>query len=273
VPTNLFQTQALVPDSTIGLRSWQYNFFLFDQIRLKTNLTLTAGVRYELATVPTEVNRRIESSFSSPEVSAIQDAERQFFGVSGLELFLGGRTRIFRRDNNIAPHLAFAWDPFNDGKSSIRGGYAIFYDQIPGAVISQSRNVFPNFITVHTAGIAADPVQNLRYVNPQSLAAPGTLNTFASNFDPVEFFVNLAINSNFADTGFDLVLPARGLVTPYSQHWGLTVERQIGNDYLASVSYVGTRGTHLLRFATPNLGPEGIFCPLVCSILLAGRSR
>src|SRR6185295_10981858 len=48
------------------------------------------------------------------------------------------------------------------------------------------------------------------------------------------------------------------LATPYAQHWGLTIEREVRRDLLVSLAYVGTKGTHLLRLATPNLGQNAI---------------
>jgi carboxypeptidase family protein len=276
--TGFFQTLSTGNvDSNIRLSYWQNNFFFADQFRVRPNLSLTFGVRYELNTVPTEADQKIESTFNSPEVKAFQDAEK-LVGVSGLEQFLGGREKIFRLDkNNFAPHIAFAWDPFGRGKTSVRGGYGIYYDQILGAVISQSRNVFPTFLTINFGGFNTnfnvnDPVGSVLLqhpfvsANPSTLfGVPGTLN----KFDPGKgqsavaavlaagFLTNLAAGPGF-------VLPANDLVTPYSQHWGLTLEHQFGKDFLASAAYVGTRGAHLLRFATPNLGPNAI--PLVSQV-------
>src|SRR5262245_7474443 len=272
-PTGFFQTLANgVADSTIGLRYWQDNLFAADQIRLRSNLTLTLGVRYELNTVPAEVNRRIESSFNSPEIQQFitleRDFSRQQFGrsVSGFDQFLSSRTKIYKTDaNNIAPHFAFAWDPFGSGKTSIRGGYGIYYDQILGAIISQSRNVFPRFLTLNLGGYnpACGPtnlptcilsIHRLEAPNPSSLmAVPGTLNLYnqARFGDPVTL---MATGTN----GPGFILPDARLETPYTQHWGLTVEREINRDFLFSAAYVGTRGVHLLRFATPNLGPNAI---------------
>jgi len=278
--TGFFQTLSNGdPDSSIRLRYWQHNFFVSDQFRVRPNLTLTFGLRYELNTVPTEADRKIESTFSSPEVKAFQDIEKAAFGVSGLELFLDGREKIFQLDkNNFAPHIAFAWDPFGRGKTSVRGGYGIYYDQILGAVISQSRNVFPTFLTINLGGFNTnfdidDPEGSSLLshpfvpANPSVIfAVPGTLN----RFDPskgntvVEAVVAASLLTNLA-AGPGFVLPRNDLVTPYSQHWGLTVEHQFGSDLLASAAYVGTRGAHLLRFATPNLGPNAI--PLVDQVL------
>ncbi len=266
-PTGFFQTLSRgVADSSIGLRYLQNNIFFADQIRVRPNLTLTIGLRYELNTVPAEANNRIESTFNSPEVQRyIADIERAQTGASGFDNFLAGRFKIYKTDaNNIAPHIAFAWDPFKTGKTSIRAGYGIYYDQILGAVISQSRNVFPRFLTFNLGGY--NPVcgpTNLRTCiasphrlasqNPSTLfAVPGTLNQYnQAKGDPVTLLAS-------GTTGPGFILPDAHLVTPYTEHWGLTVEREIIRDFLFSVAYVGTRGVHLLRFATPNLGPNAI---------------
>ena len=70
-PTGFFQTQAMVPDSAIGLRYWQSNFFFSDQIQVGPGFSLTLGVKYDYNTVPTEAHRKIESTFNQPEVFAI----------------------------------------------------------------------------------------------------------------------------------------------------------------------------------------------------------
>ncbi len=281
--TGFFQTLTNGDaDSNIRLRYWQNDFFLADQFRVRSNLSLTFGLRYELNTVPTEADRLIESTFTSPEVKAFEVVEKAAFGVSGLEQFLGGREKIFGLDkNNFAPHVAFAWDPFGRGKTSVRGGYGIYYDQILGAVISQSRNVFPTFLTINFGGFNTnfnvnDPEGSALLphpfvsANPSAVfGVPGTLNKFdaSKGFSVVEGVLAAALLTNLA-AGPGFVLPANDLVTPYSQHWGLTLEHQFSKDYLASAAYVGTRGAHLLRFATPNLGPNAI--PLVNEVRTQG---
>src|SRR5262249_19192317 len=157
VPTANVQTQAIVPDSSLKLRSWQNDFFLADQIRLLPHLTLNLGVRYSLNTTPRDIDRRIESSFTSSDVRNFINLERTLpgLGVSGLEKFLGGRTQIYRQDNNnVAPYLTLAWAPYGDGKTAVRAGYGSYYDQIPGAVVGQSRNLLPNFINLNFAAFA-----------------------------------------------------------------------------------------------------------------------
>jgi hypothetical protein len=259
------------------LRYWQNNLFFADQIRVRPNFTLTLGLRYELNTVPQEAYRRIESTFNSPEVKQYIAIEKELTGsvlgqpISGFETFLSDRFKIYQTDaNNLAPHIAFAWDPFSTGKTSIRGGYGIYYDQILGAVISQSRNVFPRFMTVNFGGYNPDCVtnppgcitnlfHNLVAENPYfTFAKPGTLNQYNGAYgNPVGAMINAAFLTNVT-TGPGFILPNAHLETPYAQHFGLTVERELWRDFLFSAAYVGTKGTHLLRFATPNNGPNSI---------------
>lgn len=277
--TGFLQTQAIAADSTIGLRYWQNNFFFEDQIRLGRRFKLTLGVRYEINTVPREVNRRVESSFDSPEVAQFIAEEKRLFGVSGFERFLAGRRDIFKGDhNNIAPHVAFAWSPFKNGRTAVRGGYGIYYDQIPGAVISQSRSVFPRFLSINLAG-ANGLLAGLTAFNPSSLSRSGTLNIYdpqnpsTKAEDFLGYLLKLnGIKSSVSNTqnaaSPSFVLPSIDLTTPYSQHWSLMAEREFYPGLLASLAYVGTKGTHLLRFATPNLGVNAV--PVILGKTISG---
>lgn len=273
-PGGYYQSLSTGGDTNIRLRYWQNNFFFADQYRVSPNFTLTLGLRYELNTVPTEKDRRIESTFNSAQVQRFIELEKQNQGVSGLEQFLAGRSKIYDSDtNNIAPHIAFAWDPTGKGKMAIRGGYGIYYDQILGAVISQSRTVYPNFFTVNCAGTiyGGNAGFSTGYTNCGILSRPGTLNTSRLPLEALsDALISLARDSNGA-AGPGFTLPNAGLVTPYAQHWGLTVERAFSEGYIFSAAYVGTKGAHLLRFATPNGGPNSI--PRLDSIAVVTLDR
>lgn len=185
IPTGIFQSLAIgAPDSTIGLRLWQFNFFTNDNWRARRGLTLDYGARYEVNTVPREVNRRIEKTFGLPQLPSAdqsisiaapfsrgeiiysnQNLLNSFNATTGaLRNLIGARDGIFDLDrNNFGGHIGFAWDPFaasatSAGKTVIRGGVGAYYDLTLGSVVSQSRNVFPTFlpfnIDVNTFGYA-----------------------------------------------------------------------------------------------------------------------
>ena len=274
-PTSFIQTQSFTPDSTIGLRFIQSSYFIEDNIKIAPGLNVLLGLRYHLNTVPREVNGRIEKTFQSEELSRIIAIERDNFGVSGLNNFIAGRKEIFGKDlNNIAPHIALAWDPFRKGKTAIRAGYGVYFDQIPGAVISQSRNVFPTFLSFNVVGVS-NPLfpSRLYHFNPSRFAENGSLNRLDKKYgaNAADILVNIYGLINNRD-GYVLtpsfVLPEARLKTPSSNQWGLTIEQTLARDLQVSLSYIGTKGSHLLRFATPNLGPQAV--PLISDLILNG---
>jgi hypothetical protein len=269
------------------------NFYAQDTWRLRQNLLVSAGLRYEFNTPPREVNRRIERSFSDPRLAF----------VPGLGRFIGGRERIFDPDrNNFAPRLSLAYSPDlfgrGDRASVVRVGYGRFYDQILGAVVSQSRNVYPDYLTINFGGgganltgfeqipgtdqfrqrcpeflltrcqfellLPGNPLPNLADQRPFStvmLVQPGTLNQLnpALPFNQFIAIVNEIIRGGGLappTSGFGATLPSQQMDTPSADHFSASFEQQFGTNVAFSVAYVGTRGRNLLRFTTPNLGPN-----------------
>jgi hypothetical protein len=141
-PTGSFQSLVSPgKDASIRLGYYQLDFFAQDEWRPARNFMVNFGLRYELNTTPQEADNKIEDTFSQPLPSYI----------SGLSQFIDGRSKIFDTDhNNFAPRIGVAYSPFPD--TAIRGGFGMFYDQILGAVVSQSRNVFPTFTNVNFGG-------------------------------------------------------------------------------------------------------------------------
>ncbi len=286
------QTLATGGESAINLRFYQLDFFAQDEWRINDRVSFSYGLRYEYNTPPREVNRRIESTFNDPSLSIIP----------GLRQFLAGRTEIFDPDrNNLAPRVGVAYSPHLFGRDKVtmlRAGYGIFYDQILGAVVSQSRNVYPTYLTIDLAGGFA----NLRFVpgnnqfgdscqranrcpyeliNPQlatlfgtRLVLPGTLNTLnpSITFAQIAGIVNLVGGGPVpALSGFGVTIPARRLDMPMAHHYSFTFEQQLGRDLVVSAAYVGTLGRKLLRFNTPNLGRNAVLAPLAFSTILSAE--
>jgi hypothetical protein len=274
VPSSIFQTlTAGVPNSRIGLRLTEYNFFFNDNWKVRPNFTLDFGLRYEYNTVPREVNNIIEDSLALRNLpagganvpAAFQDT------ITAYTRILGGREGIYDPDkNNFGPHVGFAWDPMADGRMSIRAGYGIYYDTILGAVVSQSRNIFPNEIPVNvypelvaTFNLGFDPFSlfspSTLNVGGVPVVAPGTLNQLGGGPGDFAQILGSLFRSTRANGvrpgGLAFTLPAKELRTPYGQQWHFTLEREVSNGILASAAYVGTKGTKLTRLTTPNGGP------------------
>jgi hypothetical protein len=115
---------------------------------------------------------------------------------------------------NPAPRIGFAWDPKGDGKMAIRGGYGVFFE--------------------HTNGNEA---------NTESLEGSPPLSLTASQFNVTGYgniggglLFPLAVNS----------VPNKA-IWPYVQQWHLDVQKELPGNFVASVSYVGSKGTHLTQ--------------------------
>lgn len=281
------QSLARGSDSSINLRSYQYNFFGQDEWRINRKLSLSYGLRYEYNTPAREVTGKIEKTFNASELGLIP----------GLRNFLAGRTKIYdSARTNFAPRvgLAFSHNLFGDRTTVFRAGYGIFYDQILGAVVSQSRNVFPSFLNLSTGGGIGNPSDlglaftrnQLRVFNifnpglslrngyanginfncnPSCSFQPfvprgGSINQYNSAL-PLDVLINV-FGKEFPGGSFGFTLPKRQLDTPTAQQYSVTVEQQLSRSMTLSASYVGTRGRHLLRLTTPNLGPNPVLLPV-----------
>lgn len=257
VPSNFYLTlsnSGITPAAVaadLSLRFYQYNFFAQDDWRILPNLSLAYGVRYEANTVPHEVNSRIEQTFNDPALGLIP----------GLQSIIQNRDELFEQDrNNFAPRASLAYSPNWLGKDRttvLRGGFGVFFDQVLGAVVSQSRNVYPTFLTLNFGGLFADREEVLlSYVNPATTSIQGV--PLVRNGNQLNLPLNASLiqilNQNFPPA-FSATLPDPRLETPNAFHYTFAFEQQLSRELTFSFAYVGTNGRNLLRFTTPNLGP------------------
>jgi hypothetical protein len=118
-----------------GFRASLFGAYVQDDVRLRPNLTVNLGLRYEMSTVPTEIRGRL-SALRSPT-----DATPHI----GNGLFQNPTLR------NFAPRVGFAWDPFRGGKTSVRGGFGMF-DVLPlPFLLGQFANNAAPFTTIGSA--------------------------------------------------------------------------------------------------------------------------
>src|SRR5262245_4165355 len=261
-PSNFFLTLSNVPGggesaSDLGLRFYQLNFFAQDDWRLRPDLTFSYGLRYEYNTPPREINDRIVPTFNDPALGL----------APGLRRFIGGRAEVFDPDrDNLAPRVSLAYAPRWFGRDRVtvfRAGFGVFHDQIIGAVVSQSRNVYPTFLTLNFGGLFPEGSETvLTYINPGVTTIQGR--PLVSGINRLNLPLNQALvdllNRNFPPA-FGLTLPSRRLEMPEAMHYSFAFEQQLRSSLSVSAAYVGTQGRRLLRFTTPNLGPATNITP------------
>src|SRR5467141_3080539 len=120
-PTKL---NALAPGHSfeVAIRESLFAGYVQDDWRLRPNLTLNLGVRYEITTLPKDANNRIQEITTLANCSASPTA----CGPVPVNSFIANNPTT----KNFEPRVGFSWDPFKNGKTAVRGGFGIF-DVLP----------------------------------------------------------------------------------------------------------------------------------------------
>jgi outer membrane receptor protein involved in Fe transport len=217
-------TQQGIQDGT----GWSYAGYIQDEFRYSDRLTLSLGLRYELATPFVEKENRIVV-INPDQKSTVQPLAPQGLLYPGDAGIPDGGYKTDK--NNFAPRLAFAWDPTGNGRTSVRGAWGIFYDSLAGqGDLFQAGVLAPPFTPlVELNANAANPF--LTFANPL-----GTGSQAPNLFPPNLTIIGWGPTFN----------------TPSAMHYNLTVQQQIGDNLGLEVGYVGSRGKNLPMFLEIN---------------------
>ena len=147
VASSVFQTLTSgPPNSTIGLRLTEFRVFMNDNWKVHPRFNLDFGIRYELNTVPREVNNQIEKALRFENVpvagaSRFDTAARTFrynAAVNAYREIVDGRRSIYNPDrNDLSPHVGLAWALDAQLQTTLRAGYGIYYDTVLGRPVGQ----------------------------------------------------------------------------------------------------------------------------------------
>jgi Carboxypeptidase regulatory-like domain/TonB-dependent Receptor Plug Domain/TonB dependent receptor len=242
------------------LRQTLIGAYVQDDWRLRPNLTLNLGLRYEMATVIQDAQDKttgLVNIFNSNSASTalsnlrcgMQYTTPNFPSHPGTTCdsvgsYYSNPTRL-----NFEPRIGFAWDPFRDGKTSVRGGFGI-YDVLPlpayFLVLQDQAAPFMIFDSIDKpTGTAPNPLKgqfftggNALLTTPGSQAGKLSTSTVEAN-------------------------PHRN----YVLQWNLNVQRQITSDLSITLGYVGSHGVHMLirgddgNMTIPTLTSAGYLFP------------
>jgi len=219
-----FQFGASTPR---GLRQSVLAGYAEDDLRLRPNLTANIGVRYEMSTVPTEVHNELANLRS----------------LGSTTIYTGNPYFNNPTVHNFEPRVGLAWDPFHDGRTSVRAAFGIF-------------DALPLTYQFNTAVGNAAPFSQI--------GSSSTLPTGA-----------------FPTGGVALVQQASALRTTYLEfnpprnyimQWNFTVQREVVRHVVAMLGYVGSRGIdNAMRvgdanMTAPSFTPQGLLWPCAGNI-------
>ena len=264
-------------DTRRNYRSWDTSLFLQDDWKVRKDLTLNLGVRWDNFGWFNELNGRIGTYFNKetaaragvPEGYHIASDHMIFqpnFDPLKMGLYISPdvpldlsmvhkaqRDTIFQPDrNNFAPRVGIAWQPRQMERMVVRAGYGIYYERPTGSFKGDLQLSAPFFVyqNVPSPPDMADPYPKLN-INPFTIPLDVQISRDANGgaswrrFDGTPF----PATEPFSAKNFTFIDPY--IQTPYTQQWTFNIQYEPWLGNMLDVRYVGTRGVGL--FAKNNL--------------------
>jgi hypothetical protein len=252
-----------------NMRGEGYAAFVQDDWRIKPSLMLNLGLRYEIDTVPTETNNLLGNFDPNSPTGLIQVS-------SGHGPYAGDHT-------NFSPRLGLAWDINGNGKTVVRAGASLIYEQLSNDVLNNIANVLglrsvPTGVALVSSPAGGAPVitQGTGTINVSTVTYTGPgLATLGANWaanSPTTPLYNAAPACGDGNT----VFPAGSGITPqpciivgvdpnlripYVTTWTLGIQRALTSNLSLDIAYVGDHGTRLISNQDVNAPPLGAGYP------------
>ena len=260
---NVTFTQAHF-DYTADLRQKAWESYGQDEWRFRPNLTLYYGLRYSYFGSPYDRNGRLStfdpSLFNPASAPQVTGAGNRVLGTGNFcnGLIVNsqnyqtaannctptaspwGKYVVHAPKTDFAPRVGLAWDPFKKGKTSIRTGYGIYYDQVLNGTYEQNIGQNVPYQETYTASL----------VRLDQVVPPGT-----------------TVAATAALTALSIRSVQPDWKDPYMQQWSLDFQQQVGKDNktIVDIGYFGSKGTHLIGAFELNEVPPGKALNTLCA--------
>jgi hypothetical protein len=232
--------QVVPAPNELGWRSLFGAWYLQDTIRLRSNLTLTAGLRHEFTTGWNEQSGRAANYITDAQ-GVLLTAPR----VSNSVYTQNNAKKLF------GPRVALAWDVFGNGKTAVRAGFGTYYSLIDD--LSFLLNSLPPANGAASYSGALLPLLPVvPGVQPPQSCGPGVPSPC----------------STFAPQGIQA-----DAKTPAVEEWNLRIEQQLNENTALRISYVGSHGYHGLLSVDPNSIPAQVCASATCTSGGNGAAR
>jgi hypothetical protein len=286
--------QAQLATSIRHWRNWDVGMFLQDDWKISRRLTLNLGIRYDLHTRSTELNKLATTFIRGPGSNIIDnlttgagqikdasapcpgDPKATLAGECGPGGFAAAPDLGPADHDDSGPRIGFAWDIFGNGKTSLRGGFGVSYEGNLQKRLSLTRwnppyyslNQISNFLVRNPdADLIYGPVDGARptFIGPSPSAQHSGTGPQAtgniSGWDP----------ANPQTSGFTAIVFPGSLHDPYAENWFFGLQRELRPKLTVEFNYVGTAGRNLFRTENVNRIPGGLLPEGTCTTDNFGR--
>ena len=219
-------------DATRDFREIDFNPYIEDQWKVTNTFTLNLGFRWEYTTNAVGVLHPLNTIVNPP--STVSNQADASTGFTTVQHVLANNIN----EKNFDPRFGFAWDPFKDHKTSIRGGFGIFHDPIAPREYASDYYLAPPF----SFNAIVPPFQPLSFPNPYPNYVPGQTAT-----GPVSIIEGVDYQNTAA---------------PYEMQYNFNIQRELPSNMVFTAGYVGSRGVHLTMQIDqnppiPTIGADG----------------
>jgi hypothetical protein len=214
--------------------TWYGALFVQDDFRVHQRATVNLGLRWDVQTPPTDPQNRVANYIPGKKsvVNPAAPVGLLFYGDPGVER--GGIPAAF---DHISPRVGIAWDPFGDGKTSVRAAVGAFYGSISGNEWNTQTNFQPFATRLNFSGSnlnrLADPVTKL----PLGASLSNPYNNFPGG-PPFPY------NGSFTNGG-GLFVVSPDFRWPVTTQANVSIQRQITKALVVGAAYVGTNSRNL----------------------------
>jgi hypothetical protein len=227
------------------LSTWHTAVFAEDDYRITPRFTANLGIRWDIDTPPVDSKNRTASFIPGQQSTVAPLAPKGilFPGDSGIP-----RGIIFTKFYHVSPRLGFAWNPFGNGQTSVRGAFGIFFGSVAGNEWNQPGNAIPFALRPQTGEGPLNSITNF-------YSYPGDFPSTAPGGGLFPYVYTASKPTFISGPGGAVETIAPHFKYPYTYQMNFSVQQQLPGNITLTTAYVGALSRQLPNFIDANYAP------------------